>query len=130
MSLDTELFRTPVVNCSDVSDYTFLSHRNIWWSHKVYIGWMMVLSIYHYSWLNTYALVGPQMYRNGSSYWSIHNFCINHCLSVLRIYSPFSYNIPMESESEYWLNNGTLCFALLLTQYLCLSAVKNLHKWL
>ena len=35
----------------------------------------------------------------------------------------------MESEYEFWFNDGTFCFSLLMTQYVCLGGAQNVKKW-
>ena len=52
-------------------------------------------------WLDNYALVGPQIYRNGSNYWTIQNCYIIHCAAILGIYSLISWDYLMKSEIKY-----------------------------
>ena len=70
--------------------YIFQYQWNVWWSQNINIGGMMVLSVSHSSSLSSWALVGFQMYRNCSSYLSIQNSWINHCLAILIIYNLIS----------------------------------------
>ena len=90
MALATEVYRiTTWFIIQPFQEYICQSHSNVWWIQKVNIGLMMVPSVSHSSGPNTYVLVGMQIYRNGSSYWTIQNSCIIRCADVVRIYIPY-----------------------------------------
>ena len=92
MALATELLRIlRKFILQTIQEFKSQSIRTFWWSHKVNIGWMMVLLSFSFLIIQFLCLGGFQIYRYVSIYWSIHIYLIIHCAAFLGIYI-YQYN--------------------------------------